>query len=35
MFLETKAGIKVDPVEVNLDNLDSIDKILAYVASKQ
>lgn len=35
MFLEANAGIRVDPIEVSLDNLDSIDRILAYVASKQ
>lgn len=34
-YIEGAAGIKVGAMEVNLDNLDSIGKILAFVASKQ
>jgi acyl carrier protein len=29
-FLEEKGGFSVDPGDVNLDNLDSIERILAY-----
>ena len=34
-FIEKKAGIKIGAMEVNLDNLDSIAKILTFVARKQ
>lgn len=34
LFIETSAGVQVDPVEVNLDNLDTIEKILAFVLTK-
>lgn len=30
-FIETEAGIRMGALDVNLDNLDSIDRILAYV----
>jgi acyl carrier protein len=30
-FLETGCGISISPEEVNLDNFDSIERILAYV----
>ncbi|MCH9671474.1 MAG: acyl carrier protein [Gammaproteobacteria bacterium] len=33
-FIETKSGIRMSPTEVNLDNLDSVGKILAYVEQK-
>ncbi len=33
-FIEKEAGIKIGAMEVNLDNLDSIAKILAFVAKK-
>jgi acyl carrier protein len=29
-FIETQEGIKVDPMDVNLDNFDTINSILAY-----
>lgn len=31
-FLEENAQFRVDPGDVNLENLDSIERILAYVA---
>lgn len=30
-FIETEADIRVNPFDVNLDNMDSIERILAYV----
>lgn len=30
-FVEEQSGIKVNPMDVNLDNFDSIDQILGYV----
>ena len=35
MFIETGAGIRMDAWDVTLDNLDSIQRILAYVETKQ
>jgi acyl carrier protein len=35
LFIENSSGIKVNPSEVNLDNLDSVSKILSFVKSKQ
>lgn len=35
MFTENEAGILIAPTDVNLDNLDSIDRILNYVARSQ
>jgi acyl carrier protein len=34
MFIESEGGIKVEPLDVNLENLDSIERILAYVGRK-
>jgi len=31
-FIEEQAGIRVSPADVNLDNLDSVSRILAYVS---
>lgn len=31
MFLETQANIQINPRDVNLDNFDSIERMLAYV----
>ena len=31
VFIENEAGIKFSPLDVNLDNLDSIGRILAFV----
>lgn len=30
-FIETEASIRVNPLDVNLENMDSIERILAYV----
>lgn len=30
-FIEEEAGIRVSPADVNLDNLDSVSRIIAYV----
>lgn len=30
MFLETQGGFRINPSDVNLDNLDSIDRILGF-----
>jgi acyl carrier protein len=32
-FIESSAGIRISPTDVNLDNLDSLDRIMKYVAS--
>jgi acyl carrier protein len=32
MFLEREAGIRIAPADVNLDNMDSVGRMLAYVA---
>ena len=34
MFLEKRGGFRLTPGEVNLDNLDSMDRILAFYQSK-
>ena len=34
VFLEEQGGFTVEPTEVTLDNLDSIEKILAFVRRK-
>jgi acyl carrier protein len=31
LFIETSSGIKLQPTDVNLDNLDSVAKILNFV----
>ena len=31
MFLEKQTGIRIAPVDVNLDNMDTIARMLAYV----
>jgi acyl carrier protein len=33
MFIEQEGGIKIEPMEVNLENLDSIERILRFVDS--
>lgn len=30
-FLEVEGGIRINPADVNLDNMDSIGRMLAYV----
>ncbi len=32
MFLEREAGIRIAPADVNLDNMDTIGRMLAYVS---
>lgn len=34
MFVEKEAGFRMNPGDVTLDNLDSIEKIVAFVESK-
>ena len=33
MFIEKEAGIKIEPLEVTLDNFDSMERIFNFVAS--
>jgi acyl carrier protein len=33
MFIEQETGIKIEPAEVTLDNLDSVERILRFVDS--
>ncbi|WP_165842935.1 acyl carrier protein [Phenylobacterium deserti] len=33
-FLETEGGFMIDPVDVNLENFDTIERILAYAAGQ-
>ncbi|HOD51308.1 MAG TPA: acyl carrier protein [Candidatus Hydrogenedentes bacterium] len=33
-YIESEAGIKFRPTEVNLDNLDSVGRILAFIERK-
>ena len=33
-FIETEGGFKMGPTEINLDNLDSLQAIMAFVANK-
>ena len=35
MFIEKSADLKMNPTEVNLDNLDTIGRIVAYVEARQ
>jgi acyl carrier protein len=35
MFIEKSAGIKIDAGEVNLENFDTIERMLAYIARQQ
>ena len=35
MFLETTCGIKVEPQEMVPENLDSIDRVVRFINSKQ
>jgi acyl carrier protein len=34
LFIEQQCGIKVKPTEVNLDNLDSVERILAFAEAR-
>ena len=33
-FLETEGGFMIDPVDVNLENFDTIESILAYASGQ-
>ena len=33
-FMETEGGFKMGPTEINLDNLDSLQAIMAFAAQK-
>lgn len=35
MWLEKQTGARVNPDDVSIDNLDSIERILAYAASRK
>ena len=35
MYIENTSGIKMQPTDVNLDNLDSVAKILNFVAKER
>ena len=35
MYIENTSGIKLQPTDVNLDNLDSVAKILNFVSKAQ
>ena len=35
MFIEKSAGVRLDPSDVTLDNLDTIDRILAFVGQRK
>ena len=34
LFIEKQCGIKVKPTEVNLDNLDSVERILVFAEAR-
>ncbi len=34
-FVETEGGFKFNPADVNLDNLDSVSRILAFAQTQQ
>ena len=35
MFIEKESGLKLQPTDVSLDNLDSIDRILRFVDARR
>jgi acyl carrier protein len=35
LYIEQAAGVTIDPGSVTLDNLDSVERILAFVGSQQ
>ena len=35
MFVEKEGGVKLNPTDVNLDNLDSVGRILAFVGKRR
>jgi hypothetical protein len=32
--LETRGGFTIEPIDINLDNLDTIERMLRFLASK-
>ncbi len=32
MFLETKGGLRIPPADITLDNFDTLDRIVAFMA---
>ena len=34
LFLETQLGTKLDPEDITLENLDTVEKILAFTAAR-
>jgi acyl carrier protein len=34
-LIEKESGVTISPSEINLDNLDSVERILAFVANKR
>jgi acyl carrier protein len=35
MFIEKESAVRLDPTDVSLDNLDSIERILRFVAERR
>ena len=35
VFIEEKSGLRVETLDYHLDNLDSIDKIMAFISRKK
>jgi len=35
MFIEKESGVRLDPTDVSLDNLDSIERILRFVDARR
>jgi acyl carrier protein len=35
MFIEKESGVKLDPADVSLDNLDSVERILQFVDGRR
>jgi acyl carrier protein len=35
MFIENESAVRLDPTDVSLDNLDSIERILRFVAARR
>jgi acyl carrier protein len=35
MFIEKESAVRLDPTDVSLDNLDSIERILRFVAARR
>lgn len=35
MFIEQQSGTRIEPMDVSLDNLDSVERIMTYVSARQ